>query len=312
MNILVSTNETYVFPTMVMISSLCRNNGEVAVNVYVLYNDLSKSSIEAIERLHSAQKSLTLHFVYVDAQLFEAAPLGGRTNNYISIETYYRLAAGELLPPDVKRVLYLDTDIIINGSLSDLYNYSFNESTVAVVCEDYGLKMATQLRKEVFFNMKLNEQHRYFNAGVMLINLELLRTMYSLRDFLAFIKDNKDKLIFHDQDVMNKLFEKNLEYVDYNQYNCRPFFYPFTKKYRKMIQKSKIIHYGEKPWNPSFSDMAGNLFWEYARDLGYSDKEKDFQLENKRYFKNNIAKILIKRTKRNLKLMYLRKVKGIV
>ncbi len=310
MNLLVSSNNTYVLPTIVLLTSICVNNPG-NITVYFMYNDLSDENIDKINNLSNSYSNMTINFIYVKNEIFASAPLSARTNSYISVETYFRLAAGELLPKNIDKVLYLDTDIVVNGDISEFYNHVFSESSIALVCEDYGLKIANKLKKEVYHNLNLNAGHIYFNAGVMLINLALLRKKFGLSEFLDFINLYHGHLIFHDQDVMNKMFEFNLEYADYNVYNCRPFFYPFSLRNRQLINRAKIIHYGEKPWNSSFSDMAGELFWKYALVSGFQDEEIEFKKRNNEYMKKNKVQLEIKKLKRNLKLTYLRNIRGI-
>lgn len=310
MNILISSNDKYIFPAVVLLTSICLNNRE-EIMVYLLYNHLSAESMSKIRKLTGQYRNTKIEFIGIPDGLFDGVPLGGRTNPYISEETYFRLAAGEILPSSVKRILYLDTDMVVNGDMTSFYHYNFQEKSIALVCEDYGLNIANQLKKEVYRNLRLPERHRYFNAGVMLIDLERLRENYTLSDFMDFIRANDKQLIFHDQDVMNKMFLSKVEYADYERYNCRPFFYPYSKKNNKRVEESIVIHYGEKPWDISFCDMAGEVFWKYAKNAGFEKEEMEFREKNEIYQKNHWVNIRVKRIKRNLKLFYLRNVRGI-
>ena len=304
MNLLISSNNTYVFPTMVLLDSFCKNN-KVDVNVFFLYNELSPENIEKIKQLKDRHPFLNITYVFVPLEMFQNAPLGGITNDYISIETYFRLAVTELLPKELTRILYLDTDMVVNGSLLEFYNHSFKSDSVALVCEDYGFVVADKLRNSVYKNLSLESEHIYFNAGVMLFNLVELRKKYSLGAFIQFIDKNRGKLMFHDQDIMNAMFTNHLEYADYNKYNCRPFYYPFSLKSKQVIRCATIIHYGEKPWNANFTDMGGEIFWKYADTL--IEKSDKIELEKARnaYMRKNMYRIFIKKIKRNIKLTFL-------
>lgn len=304
MNLLISSNDTYVFPTMVLLDSFCKNN-QLDVNVFFLYNKLSSQNIEKINLLEDRYSYLHITYVFVPLEIFKNAPLGGVTNDYISIETYFRLAVTELLPKELTRILYLDTDMVINGSLLGFYNHDFKNGSVALVCEDYGLVIADKLRKKVYNNLSLDSEHIYFNAGVMLFNLIELREKYSLELFIEFIEQNRGKLIFHDQDILNAMFTNHLEYADYDKYNCRPFYYPFSAKSKQIISSAIIIHYGEKPWNADFTDMGGEIYWKYANTLVGEHRKIELQKAHDEYIAQNWFSIFIKKIKRNIKLTFL-------
>lgn len=299
MNILLSVNDTYVFPSRVLITSIAENHKNEQVLIYLFYHDLSQAGRNLIEKTAAETDNITIKFVFIEKQLFSDMPMKAEMNPYITIETYYRLAINEKLPSDIDRILYLDTDMIVNDSLKKLYNLPFHGS-IAVVCEDIGLCLNRKARKRVYENLGFDDSDRYFNAGMLLINVELFRKNYSLSQFRQFISEYYEKLIFHDQDVLNYLWKNSVQYADYNKYNARPFYYPYTKKSESILNNAAIIHYGEKPWQPAFTDMGGLIYKKYALQVDGGRNYEKICESNEEYIKRNYLRIQYNRLKRNV------------
>ena len=307
MNILLAGNDAYAFGTKVMLTSLLENRSDDEVTIYFTYNQLSDVHKEEYSNLVNKYNHCAIHFIFIPLELFHDVPLKATTNPYITVETYFRMAMCETLPFSVDRILYLDTDIIVNRGWSEFYHTKFKDEIAAVACQDYGLCIADKIRKKVYENINFDLNDPYFNAGVMLINLKYVREHYSLSLFKQYISDHYESLIFHDQDVLNSTFKNHIQYMDFNLYNCRPFFYPYNKKSAKIIREAVFIHYGEKPWNIDFTDIkgAGELFWEYALKMGADEEYYKWKKLNHYYKFKNLFKIAKERLKRNIKLIML-------
>lgn len=167
--------------------------------------------------------------------------------------------------------MYLDPDIVVNGSILDFYNQCFDkddcEKTI-VACEEVQLTK----NKEVHINLGIPIDAKYFNAGVLLINLNLLRKNFDINNVVSFIKNNEAKLMFLDQDVLNAFYYDNVKYDDYHMYNLMP--HNLKPSQEEMIRNAKIIHFAGpfKPWKygygyfgkkeyEKFIFSSGCVFW---------------------------------------------------
>lgn len=74
--------------------------------------------------------------------------------------------------PNYDKVLYLDDDILINGDLSELFETDL-KNTYAVVVRSIDAELFIDWRKS-HENDNLNVE-KYFNSGVMLLNLKKIR-----------------------------------------------------------------------------------------------------------------------------------------
>lgn len=98
-------------------------------------------------------------------------------NTQWSIETYYRLMLMDILPESVDRLMYLDVDLIINGSIEEFYHIDFAGDDVIAADDSNGKRtLDTFGSKQIeMFHDMLAQGFRYFNAGVMLFNVAQIR-----------------------------------------------------------------------------------------------------------------------------------------
>lgn len=262
MNILISINSQYVPIAQIMLTSLFKNN-KYPMDIYMLHSDLTKSEIFEMESWISkfGNRLVTLN---VDKKLLEKAPV----NKHISIETYYRLLACELLPKNLERILYLDSDMIVNGDISELYFSDFN-GKYFVVCED---KILSRKDIKLYRKLEIPLKEKYFNAGVLLYNLNMIRENVDLNNILDYINNNFKSLEWHDQDVLNHMFYDKALYADERKYNSRVCI--LNKDNFKERKNSVIVHFTgpKKPWKIDYDKPMGFMFWKYALCTKYRSK----------------------------------------
>lgn len=256
MNILVATNDGFVFPTSVLLKSLKDNHTrDYRFEVYVLCCSLTPESVENMNRLNDCRMSI--HFLRVDDTLFEDVPL----YSYFSKEVYYRLSAQDLLPQELKRILWLDGDMVINGSLDEFYFQDFDGKLWAAH-ED----MINGRNRKIHEKLSIPEEYIYCSSGMMLYHLEKLRERVRVRDIFRFISDHKDILQIVDQDALNALFYNEIK-VWTKPYTYNYFAGHITRRNRQEVMKEcSVIHYcgPYKPWKKKYPYYGYDLFWKYA------------------------------------------------
>ena len=128
-------------------------------------------------------------------------------NTHISEATYYRLYIENLLPKNIDEVLYLDCDVIcIKDPIEAISNLSkkTKESKNIIAVKTEFVK--DNENREFFENLNSNLK-RYFNAGVMYIDLKRWRRFNVEKKSLKIIEEKQKDLLYWDQDVLNILFE---------------------------------------------------------------------------------------------------------
>ena len=269
MNIVTALNRRYIPYTTVMLLSLGMNNDETA-DVYLMHSELLESDIDEMQAI-VAEHGVVLHSLPVDRGKFnDRLP---RSRQW-SIEAYYRLMMLELLPKKIDRALYLDGDMVINKSLKELYEMPFGDASLIVADDKSGLNTPESYyaKHREMFAEAYKSGHRYFNSGMMLLNIESMRKRYSFQTYLDAIEAWNYEMEAPDQDILNWVHWREIKYVDYQKYN---FFARIAHNagitYEEMKAAVAIVHFaGAKPWdNDNFHFDIEKLWWDYAKLTPY-------------------------------------------
>ena len=264
MNILISIDDNYVKYAINLIASIKKNNDN-RLNIFLIHDArLSDESINLLKKFVDDNNIGKLNTIYFNDDTINLP----KYIDYISINTYYRLFAPYLLPLDVDRILYLDSDIICNGDISELYNCDFKDNLI-IGCENMLPKHLQVWRERNINRLELPSNYTYINAGVLMINIKKYREDVSQKEIIEFIKDNINKLIFQDQDVINKMFFDKIKLID-NKYNYQI----NTVEVDNIIDDIRLVHYSErlKPWNMDYNEPLKAIFYyKVIKDRGYVD-----------------------------------------
>lgn len=268
MDIVFSTDTNYIMPTGVMITSVSLNNQNVDITFHALIdNSVTEEQRRQLERILAENDRHQIEFYVMDASRFTSLPKLGEVKAYITQATYYRLFLPEILPDDIERVLYLDGDIAVIGSLSELWNTELDDYAVGGVTD-----MSEALQE--YSRLGYPSEFGYFNAGVLLINLKYWRENKVVDAFQRIMAETPERIKFHDQDVLNISFydckkQLNLKYNLQNGFLYKKEFWQIDcQKYEQSVMEAVrqpvIIHYTAriKPW---FVDCENPLKGEWIK-----------------------------------------------
>ena len=144
-----------------------------------------------------------------------------------------------ILPKEIDKVLYIDGDIICLDSLKELWETPLENFSAAAVpdmrCNDI----------RVLNRLSFNRADDYFNAGVMLINLDWWRKNDIQNKSIKFISENRDICKFHDQDALNVVLHGTIQTLSIRFNLQEHFFEPFEnqfidKVYLKDMEEAKV------------------------------------------------------------------------
>ena len=130
--------------------------------------------------------------------------LAERIKTRFSIGTFYRLLAKKILPVD--RIIYLDSDIIVNMDIGELWNVNLRDYPLAAVPE-VSATQGHMLKNKFLVKFGHVEAEDYFNAGVILFDLSKFDADFFARGLDWFAKNPKTECF--DQDILNAFFAKN-------------------------------------------------------------------------------------------------------
>ena len=244
--IVTTIDDNYVQHFIVMISSLFSKNRKDSFHVYIFSNGLKEENSKMIEDFFKKNKHNFEQFK-VDEDLLKDAPI----SDHVTLATYYRLLIPIILPNKIDKVLFLDSDIIINGNLKGFWNENI-EIYSHIATENVGDNLP-YIKK-----IEMNSSSIYFNAGIMMINLKWWRENNIYEKSIEFLKNNPHKITFWDQDVLNAILEnKWLKFP--LKYNAQSYLYSKSIEKKNLsneeldaINNPLIVHFtggGDcKPW----------------------------------------------------------------
>lgn len=271
-----ATDNNFVQHCSIMLTSLLCNNNNV--EIYILTDGLTEENTKILSEEVDAYHG-SLHICNVDPKILDEFPLStNKELKHISKATYYRLLMADILPPTVKKVLYLDCDIIVDAPIDEFWNMDLSGKALAAVLQIGSGDHAERLGIPI--------EYGYFNAGVNLMNLEYCREHNLSKVFMDYIQEHYEHLLYNDQDVLNGvLYDKCMHVMP--QWNMLPLMYDwrlklrgdkrngvvindYTEEKRNAISHRKnpsIIHYASKikPWHKNSSSPVYKKYYDYAK-----------------------------------------------
>lgn len=271
MNILVTLDAGYLSPLTIMLRSLVDNH-RCELDVYVMNSSLTKKHLKQVRDNveaycgSQAVQGLRLIDVKVDQAMLQDAPI---TDRYPQ-EMYYRIFAARFLPEHLDRVLYLDPDMVIINSLTELYEMNMGGDWFAAASH-----VGKVLEKINEIRLQSEEPGPYINSGVMLMNLKELQKHQDERQVFDYIEKNKELLILPDQDVISALYGGRIREIDPYRYNMTERLLmvqlPGTElaDMKWICDHCAVIHYcgRNKPWKEHYIGKLDIFYHWYARIL---------------------------------------------
>lgn len=247
MNIAICTDNNYVMPCMATIAGVLKQHPNETCNVYVLTSEggVNEGNLKKFKLLgeHFGQ---TVMVKEVDTHLVEGLNEVGRFTKSI----YFRFLLPDILQ-DADRVLYLDCDILVRENILDFYNTDLDGYACAAIEDQRGDDI--KIHNRIFMFSK------YFNSGVLLMNLDYWREHNVARQLTDYLKKFPDRCWFPDQDALNAVLEGKVKFMNY-RYNLqgemlshRCYLLLSAQKWGELddaIRNPAIIHFTDiqKPW----------------------------------------------------------------
>ncbi|CAI3937463.1 DUF4422 domain-containing protein [Commensalibacter communis] len=261
-NICMSFDDNYAAHGDAVITSMIQNtHPQQSIHIYILHDEkLSNKNKKIIKQAEN--QNIRIYYVKINKKQFNALPLN---REYISLNTYYRLTIQDLLPDDIKKIIYLDSDIIVYGNIAELWEEPLDNMCVGAVLDEGGILQARRLSLP---------DTNYFNAGIMIFNLAQIRKEFS-NIFINYFENYykyKEIITLQDQDILNITYSQKTKIIPLRwninsrmlEYNDLEYKYSM-KDAEDALQNIGIIHYTDqkKPWRYSCNHPFRSLYWKY-------------------------------------------------
>ncbi len=263
--IVTAINEKFAMPFACMLASLQDNlKSNKKVDLYVLESELSHNTKSRIESSVNSSK-INLIWTHIDPQKISSLKISG----HITIEAYFRLLISNVLPKTINKILYLDSDLIINTDISRLWETPFQNASILASPE------SEKNHDFIFSKHGPNLNGQVFNSGVLLIDLKKWRQNHITQKIITYLKKYNQDIVWHDQEGLNAIFADNWTSLSIKWNLLTPMveecLSPSSisaanrKLYRKSLFNPYIIHFNtcQKPWDPNNKHPYRPLFYYY-------------------------------------------------
>lgn len=257
---LLCTNELFLQHAAVCMASLVENNPGLFFDFVIGFQPTENLDADRLRRSLSrfANHSLTFRRFAIPSDIILPVMPG----THYTLETYLRLWVEEFFPPDVERVLYLDSDMVVVGDIAPMWNVDLDGALMGAVDIPGSDRGVTLLR--------MRPEDGYFNAGMLLIDLRQWRAIDAGKMVIAYIQQHPER-VEYDQDALNACFCHCTKRLDYKWNVIRPFYrepipLPLARAEIEQIRRDAvIIHFngGSKPWSYFCDHPARSEYHKY-------------------------------------------------
>ena len=249
------------------ITSICENTKEQLM-IHILHdNTLTKSNLDKINYVANYYDQ-QIKFYNVEALVPDKVEemkqkLPKILASHYSIATLYRLLLPELMK-DKKKILYIDADTIINRDIKDLWNFNIEQYPLAALPE---IEAGSDPQKIPMCAKGFIKAENYFNAGVLILNLDYLRKNEDLILSGYDVLNENPEFMYFDQDILNHCFSENYLKLT-KDFNC----FVFRERERDVNEIGAMIyHYLFFSLKLDANDVFNRLFFNYFKKTPWFD-----------------------------------------
>lgn len=229
-----------------IVSTLLHASKDNIYRFFILDGGITEENKKKLAKIKS-KINFQIEYIPIDKEIFANAPLG----HHFTIETYYRLKLPTLI--NVNKLLYMDVDTLVKKDINELFNIDLEDYYAGAIIDE----------SSYYKHIHRLSVKRYFNAGVLLLNLKKIREDNLEEKFFDFINNHSDLISWVDQCVLNAVFAENVKFLD-RKFNFQHHgaLEPIKELYNKNKKEVVILHYvaQKKPWN---FEKSIDLVFEY-------------------------------------------------
>ncbi len=247
-------DDNFINYAVVSINSLITNaSKEYDYKIHILNTGFLPESREKISKLSGENVEVCFEDVTQRMdEIRDRLPL----RDYYSMTTYYRIFMADMFP-QYDKAIYIDSDTVVVGDISEMYFYDLEDNLVGAVTDQ--VIVQEHVFSEYARKVTGIRPEKYFNAGVLLMNCRMLREEKVLERFIELVQ-LYTFVVAQDQDYLNIICKERVFWM-HPKWN--------VEALQKIVceeEEIAVIHYNmvAKPWH--YPECRFNeYFWDYAQ-----------------------------------------------
>jgi lipopolysaccharide biosynthesis glycosyltransferase len=271
-----AADENYVMPLAVTLRSALANlKSKQKVNLFILDGGISQQSKSRIIKSLDLEEP-EISWVKPNEALLKNVEL----TRHLTLAACYRLLIPQIVPKHLKKAIYLDSDMVVRGDLGQLWNIDMGDNCVLAVQDDNQWYISMAIGLKNYKELGLNPNDKYFNSGLLVIDLEKWRNEDVGQKTLKYLEENKAYARDLDQDGLNVVLAGKWGELDH-RWNQMPRIYTYSswqdspydeEFYNELLHNPYIIHFTKtpKPWQRDCENPNTALFFHYLDQTAWS------------------------------------------
>lgn len=282
-----AADDSFAMPMAVMLNSALKNvSNNQQVQIFAIDGGIKESNKKKIlESL--GNKSVVFNWIKAPDSLPDNLPIAKDVQPHLNKSAYYRLIFARILPDEVDKLIYLDSDLVVLGDLNKLWAIEITDNYV-MAAQDCGIPFVSSpygIKKYAELNIPADQ--KYFNSGVLVMNIAKWRSEDIEVKLFQYLEEYRADVQHHDQEAMNAVFTGKWGEIS-PQWNQTPLLFGYSSwkespyqelDYANAINDPCIVHFASnaKPWNSFEKHPRRDLFFEYLDMTAWSGWRLNFR-----------------------------------
>jgi lipopolysaccharide biosynthesis glycosyltransferase len=269
----IAFDQNYLAPFHALLTSIISNNQSGPIAIHAIATGVDETILLQIKSYVSDNKH-DIFFYTIDEKQLSHFTLNDNWTHAV----YYRLLFPFLIPGEVERLLYIDTDTLVVNDLRPLYDTPLEGFPVGAVYDNYVVNNPA---------IGIEGEGNYFNSGMLLMDIPKWKEQQISERAFDYLNKYPERISYVDQDALNAVLKDNWKKLPL-QFNVLYSYIPqdiARSALDTFISDKTLLHFTlQRPWNSLCRNRYRGLYFRYLKS-SCSPKQK-------KYTDFNLSKLL--------------------